>query len=112
MKRLVGRDLIRLDPNNHPDARGLTLLAVKRNRKHAEQSENKNLHLISLFKSSQSYPRKSDGYRTKSKKPEGNARVPDGIRESIREWTGAPCSPRRTWAEKDGRSPSTAFAAS
>jgi hypothetical protein len=25
-------------------------------------------------------------------------------------WTGAPCSPQRTWAEKDGRSPPNAFA--
>jgi hypothetical protein len=42
----------------------------------------------------------------------GNGRDLDGVRETRREWTGAPCSPKRTWAENDRRSPSTAFAES
>jgi hypothetical protein len=32
------------------------------------------------------------------------------LTEPIRKWTGAPCSSKRTWAEKDGRSPTIAFA--
>src|SRR5271156_6142939 len=30
--------------------------------------------------------------------------------EALFPWTGAPCSPKRTWAEEDGRSPSNALA--
>ena len=47
-------------------------------------------------------------------KPASNAQAtkPSGSKPNFRESTGAPRSPKRTWDENDGRSPTTAFAPS